>query len=58
MKYLLMITLYVSSLFAQPSWIDNPNTSKYIGGVGIVQSKLQRRVAVINFHCKCALDFT
>ena len=47
MKILLICTIFVLELFAQPKWIDNPTTNKYIGGVGIVQNKLDRRLAKI-----------
>jgi len=35
MKSLLILSLFLSTLFAQPSWIDNPNTDTLIGGVGL-----------------------
>ena len=47
MKILLICTIFVVELFAQPFWIDSPTTSQYIGGVGIVKSKLDRRLAKI-----------
>ena len=36
-----------SAIYAKPFWIDSPSTSKYIGGVGIVKGKENRRVANI-----------
>ncbi|MEA2049651.1 MAG: LPP20 family lipoprotein [Campylobacterota bacterium] len=47
MKYFILSCIITISAFAQPSWIDTPTTDKYIGGVGIVESKLDRRVAKI-----------
>jgi hypothetical protein len=35
MKSVIILSLFLSTLFAQPSWIDNPNTDTLIGGVGL-----------------------
>jgi hypothetical protein len=34
-KTFFVLTIFTSTLFAQPSWIDNPNTDTLIGGVGL-----------------------
>ena len=50
MKSLLILSLFLSTLFAQPSWINNPNTDTLIGGVGLsndVDPVSKRRCATV-----------
>ena len=50
MKSLLILSLFLSTLFAKPSWIDNPNTDTLIGGVGLsndINPVSKRRCATV-----------
>lgn len=50
MKFLLILSLFLSTLFAKPSWIDNPNTDTFIGGVGLsndINPVSKRRCATV-----------
>ena len=47
-KVILIVALLTANLFAKPpSWIDNPTNDKFMGEVGIVKSKIQRRLAIM-----------
>lgn len=50
MKSLLILSVLLSTLFAKPSWIDNPNTDTLIGGVGLsndINPVSKRRCATV-----------
>jgi len=50
MKSVLILSVLLSTLFAQPSWIDNPNTDTLLGGVGVsndINPVSKRRCATV-----------
>lgn len=47
MKILTISVIFILDLVAQPIWVDNPSNNNFIGGVGIVENKTQRRLAIM-----------
>jgi len=56
-KLLFFISLILSTLFAQPAWINNPHIDGFIAGIGISDDKnpiLKRRIATVSARANLA----